>query len=125
MPDRPTADPDQFIQGTPVLFVPDVKATAAWYRDVLGFEWDFGDDDYSVVWRDNSAIHFAKGEQPPTGVQLFQWVLDVDAYHREVTGRGAEVAVEPADRPYGLRDFTVRDPNDVDVVFGQDVEVPR
>ncbi len=44
MPDPPTSDPEQFVQGVPVLHVPDVKATAAYYRDILGFQWDFGDD---------------------------------------------------------------------------------
>ncbi|HZM22840.1 MAG TPA: hypothetical protein VFC02_13915, partial [Anaerolineales bacterium] len=55
MPNRPTSNPAQFIQGAPALYVPDVKATAKYYRDVLGFQWDYGDDDYAVVWRDNSA----------------------------------------------------------------------
>lgn len=121
MPDRPTADPAQFIQGAPVLHVSEVKATAAYYRDVLGFQWDFGDDEYAVVWRDNSAIHFAKAERPPTGVHLSQWVRDVDAYCKEIVGRGAQITVEPGDRPYGIRDFTVRDPNGIDIVFGQDI----
>ena len=79
------------------------------------------DAEYCVVWRDNSAIHLVKGDRGPTGIHLFQWVRDVDAYHREIAARGAEVIVEPGDRPYDLRDFTVRDPNGVDVVFGQDI----
>ena len=36
MPDRPTSNPTQFIQGAPILHVPEVKATATYYRDVLG-----------------------------------------------------------------------------------------
>jgi predicted enzyme related to lactoylglutathione lyase len=122
MPDRPTSDPKQFIQGAPVLHVADVRATAAYYRDVLGFRWDFGDDEYSVVWRDNSAIHFVRGDQRlPTGVHLFQWVRDVDAYFREIRDRGADVLEEPVDRPYQIREFKVRDPNGIDIVFGQDI----
>jgi predicted enzyme related to lactoylglutathione lyase len=121
MPNRPTSNPVQFIQGAPALHVPDVKATAKYYRDVLGFQWDYGDDDYAVVWRDNSAIHFVRGDRSPSGVHLFQWVRDVDAYHREIVDRGAEVIEEPADRPYDIRDFTIRDPNGVSIVFGQDL----
>ena len=121
MPNRPTSNPAQFIQGTPALYVPDVKATANYYRDVLGFQWDYGDDDYAVVWRDNSAIHFVRGDRNPSGVHLFQWVRDVDAYHREIVGRGAEVIEEPTDRPYDIRDFTIRDLNGVSIVFGQDL----
>jgi uncharacterized glyoxalase superfamily protein PhnB len=35
--------------------------------------------------------------------------------------RGAEVVVEPGDRPYSMRDFSIRDLNGVLVVFGQDI----
>jgi len=122
MPNPPTASPAQFIQGTPVLHVPEVQATATCYRDILGFTWDYGDDDYCVVWRDNSAIHSVKGDTQPTGVHLFQWVKDADAVHDQVKEAGGTIAVEIGDRPYGIRDFSVRDPNGVDVVFGQDIE---
>ncbi len=123
MPDRPTSDPKQFIQGVPVLHVADVKATAGYYRDILGFTWDFGDEEYAVVWRDNSAIHLARrGEHRPTGIHLFQWIQDVDAYYREICDRGAEVIEEPMDRAYQIRDFKVRDPNGVDIVFGQEID---
>lgn len=122
MPALPSANPAQFVQGAPVLHVPDVKATAAFYRDVLGFTWDFGDDAYAVVWRDNSAIHLVRDAGQPTGVHLFQWVRDVDAYYREVIGRGAGVASELTNQPYGIREFSVRDVNGVSVVFGQDIE---
>jgi len=37
MPDYPSANPDQFIQGAPVLHVQDVLAAVTYYRDVLGF----------------------------------------------------------------------------------------
>lgn len=122
MPDRPTSDPAQFIQGAPVLHVADVEATAAYYRDVLGFTWDFGDEQYAVVWRDNSAIHLTRGGQgTPAGIHLFQWVRDVDAYYREIEGRGADVLEEPTDRPYGIRELKVRDPNGIEIVFGQDI----
>ena len=121
MPSQPTSNPAQFIQGAPVLHVADVETTAIFYRDVLGFTWDFGDETYAVVWRDNSAIHFVKDDRNPTGVHLFQWVKDVDAYHREIVGRGAVIAQEPTDQPYGIRELGVRDINGMGIVFGQDI----
>lgn len=122
MPALPESNPAQFFQGAPVLHVPDVKATATFYRDVLGFTWDFGDDAYAVVWRDNSAIHFVRDEAKPFGVHLFQWVRDVDSYYKEIFDRGAVVASELTDQPYGIREFGVQDPNGVRIVFGQDIE---
>jgi predicted enzyme related to lactoylglutathione lyase len=122
MPERPSSSPKQFVQGAPVLHVPDVGGTAAFYRDVLGFTWDFGDDTYAVVWRDNSAIHFVKDEASPRGIHLFQWVNDVDAYYNEIVDRGAKVAKGPFDQPYGIREFGLSDVNDVGIVFGQEIE---
>ena len=121
-PALPTSNPAQFFQGAPVLHVPDVIAAATFYRDVLGFTWDFGDDTYAVVWRDNSAIHFVRDDRTPDGVHLFQWVRDVDAYYREILEHGAVVASEPMDQPYGIREFGIEDLNGVRIVFGQDIE---
>ncbi|HEX7036581.1 MAG TPA: glyoxalase superfamily protein [Pseudomonadales bacterium] len=122
MPGLPTSNPSQFIQGAPVLHVRNVVRTAEFYRDVLGFVWDFGDASYAVVWRDNSAIHLVAGEQDPTGIHLFQWVKDVDAYRAEIAGRGATIVQDPVDRPYGLREMVLRDVNGIEVVFGQDID---
>ena len=122
MPAVPSSNPAQFVQGAPVLHVANVAATAAFYRDVLGFTCDFGDEAYAVVWRDNSAIHFVKDTGQPSGVHLFQWVKDVDAYHREIVSRGAVVTMEPTDQPYGLRELGLCDVNGVAIVFGQDIE---
>lgn len=124
MPDLPTSNPDQFYQGAPLLMVPDVSATADFYRKVLGFRTDPGAEtaDYSVVWRDNAAIHLTRGDHAPTGVRIFCWVKDVDTLYAEVISRGAAIAVPIATRPYGVRDFSIRDPNGVMVVFGQDCD---
>ena len=116
-----SSNPKQFVQGAPVLHVPDVSATAAFYRDVLGFTCDFGDEAYAVVWRDNSAIHLVSDDERPKGVHLFQWVKDIDAYYTEIVGRGIDVATEPTGQPYGIREFRVRDINGVGIVFGQDI----
>lgn len=121
MPAHPTSNPAQFIQGCPVLHVRDVIGLAAYFRDVLGFRWDFGDDNYAVVWRDNSAVHFKKGDSEPRNVHLFQWVCDVDAYYAEVCGRKAQITRPPEDTPYGLREFTIRTPTGLSIVFGQDL----
>jgi len=122
MPEPPSSNPRQFVQGAPVLHVQDVLVTAAFYRDVLGFTWDFGDATYAVVWRDNSAVHFVKDDTSPRGIHLFQWVRDVDAYYNEIVDRGANVAKEPTNESYGIREFGLSDINGVSIVFGQDIE---
>lgn len=122
MPNVPTSTPEQFYQGAPLLLVPDVTGTADFYRNILGFMSDPGGAtaEYTVVWRDNAAVHFAQGAGEPTGVRIFFWVKDVDALHNEVIGRGADIAVPIQTRAYGIRDFSLHDPNGVMLVFGQD-----
>lgn len=121
MPSRPTSNPTQFIQGAPVIAVPDTQATAAYYRDKLNFTWDYDSTQYCVVWRDNSALHFTQGTNVPTGISLFQWVIDVDAYYAEISGLVPGITNAPMDRDYGIRDFSILDPNGIAVTFGQDI----
>ena len=45
---------------------------------------------------------------------------DVNALHAELVAAGAEIETPIGTRPYGIRDFTLRDPNGVLLVFGQD-----
>ena len=122
MPDLPTSNPEQIYQAAPVLMVPDVPETAAFYRRILGFRSDPGADtpEYTVVWRDNAAVHLAKGEHAPMGVRIFLWVRDVNALYDEVVRQGAAIDVPIGTRPYGIRDFSIRDPNGIVVVLGQD-----
>jgi len=42
VPDVPTNNPEQFYQSAPLLLVPDVSATADFYRRILGFKADPG-----------------------------------------------------------------------------------
>src|SRR5260370_39145404 len=100
MPNLPSSNPKQFIQGAPALHVPDVKATATFYRDVLGFNWDFGDDDYSVVWRGKPGVHFVKGGQEPTRGYLFPLGGEgrprgANRQGRRVASPGARAAARP------------------------------
>jgi predicted enzyme related to lactoylglutathione lyase len=122
MPDLPTSHPEQFFQSAPLLLVPDVPATADFYRRILGFrsDADAATPAYCVVWRDNAAVHLASGEHAPTGVRIFFWVRDVNALYEEVVQRGAVIAVPIETRSYGIRDFSILDPNGVLIVVGQD-----
>ena len=102
--------------------VPDVVATAEYYHKTLGFrsDEDSVSPQYAVVWRDNAAIHFAPSEHAPAGVRIFFWVKDVNRLYDDVRARGAEVVELLGTLPYHIRDFSIRDPNGVELVCGQD-----
>src|SRR5262249_60530080 len=109
MPDVPTSNPEQFYQGAPLLLVPDVSATADFYRSILGFKSDTEAEtpDYTVVWRDNAAVHLAKGGGAPTGGGIFFLGKDVNALHEEGINRGAAIAGPLESASYWGRDFSL------------------
>jgi uncharacterized glyoxalase superfamily protein PhnB len=51
-------------------------------------------------------------------------VPDVGAWWRRATGRGARVLAPIADRDYGLRDFTIADPDGFGLRFATRIESP-
>ena len=57
---------------------------------------------------------------PPTGVRIFFWVKDVNTLYEDVMKQGAEITMPIETRWYKIRDFAIRDPNGVVLVFGQD-----
>ena len=97
-------------QPTPEIPVPDVRVAQEYYRDTLGFEINWTNDEGRIgaVSHGDCAIFFRESTAPSSGVF---WVFseDVDAAYAALSGRGADIAGPPADTPWGLRQFTVRD----------------
>ena len=92
MPNLPSANPTQFIQGAAALHVLDVKATATFYRDVLGFNWDFGGDACHNVRR----VHCDK--QPFFLLSYCSQVLVFSPHRRPVAeGHPPEDATSPTE----------------------------
>ena len=122
MPDFPKSAVEHFYQAAPLLLVPDVVATADYYHRMLGFQSDPDSvtAQYAVVWRENAAVHFTTGDQAPAGVRIFFWVKDVDLLYDELLKRGVELVEPIGTRPYHVRDFSIRDPNGVELIYGQD-----
>jgi len=113
-----------------VLAVRDLDASTRFYIDVLGFRRDFGDgsDGWSFLSRD--AFKLMLGECPderPAGElgdhSYFAYLVvdGVDALHREVSARGAEILSAPADKPWGLREFAIRTPDGHRMTFGEPI----
>lgn len=107
----------------PILFVRDVPASAAFFRDKLGFEIDFlyGEPPfYGAVSRDEVCIHLRCIRQPNFAelaareVSLILATIevsDVYALFKEFEGRGAEFPQTPTQQAWGGTDFHVRDPD--------------
>jgi len=106
------------------LFVPDVREAVAFYSETLGMEFLRADEDGAGGY---SFAAMALGEaflmlmadsyqhqdltNRGAGIDIRLVVPDVDAVYRRVTDAGVEITKPIGDRDYGLRDFTMRDPN--------------
>ena len=111
------------------IVVRDIKLSVDFYRR-LGFELlRDGGDFVELTWEDHrlfpaelSAFRDARGAAlataPPFPVANVRvMVPNVDEYWKLVNEIGAQVIIPVADRYYGLRDFTIADPDGFGVRF--------
>jgi uncharacterized glyoxalase superfamily protein PhnB len=71
--------------------------------------WGHPPKEIGVVSRDNVAISFRKRQKPFEPTVHWVFAKDIDASYQELQSLGANI-VEPLGRkPWGLREFTVKD----------------
>ena len=116
-------------RAVPVIFVADVRTSAEFFRDTLGFSIDFLHGDppfYAAVSRDGACIHIKFVHHPVLAVgaeddadfiNAFVEVDNLDALYMEYVEAGAIFRQTPRTEPWGGRDFTVRDPDGNAVCF--------
>lgn len=107
------------------LFVRSVPDSMDFYTRVLGFETvSYQPDDYSVVRKGMIQIALQSQSQLPAdhplkphnhpvglGIEIVLEVEDVEATYAQVQAEQGHIADTLAQRPWGLRDFRVFDPD--------------
>jgi hypothetical protein len=63
-------------------------------------------------------VFLAKGTPNPAGISVSFVVGNADDLCEAQRANGVEITEEPADRPYGLRDYSARDLNGYQLAFG-------
>jgi len=122
-PDQPREALRQLRQFLPELPVTSVRAAVAYYQSVLGFQVNYAQDDFAVMFRDDGTLCLIpRTEQRPGIGSCYAYIRDADALHAELVARGANVLGEPVSRPWGLRDFQVLDFEGNRLTFGQTFE---
>jgi catechol 2,3-dioxygenase-like lactoylglutathione lyase family enzyme len=109
-----------------VIAVPDLARSAAFYRDVLGFEVYWEDvPGWRLLVRDECRI--MAGECPEAmspndlGDHSYFAYLEIDAiddFHVMVVSRGAELVKPLRDEPWGMREFGLRTVDGHRIMFG-------
>ncbi len=96
----------------PELPVADVERAQQHYRDALGFEigWLYPGKTIGSLSRDDMGPIFFRERKPPFEPAV-HWVFaeDLDASYQELKSLGANIVDPPEKKPWGLRQFTVKD----------------
>jgi lactoylglutathione lyase len=105
------------------IFPADLDLTADFYTRVLGFGIvnDQRHTNHPYLAMERDAVHIgaaARTDQthqekrrPPTGVELVLEVDDLEAEHERILTTGWPLVENLQERPWGLRDFRLLDPN--------------
>jgi catechol 2,3-dioxygenase-like lactoylglutathione lyase family enzyme len=108
---------------TPILFVRDVPASAAFFREKLGFKTDFLHGDppfYGSVSRGGACLHLRCVHRPNFAelaaregslILATVEVSDVQGLFEEFRERGVDFAQMPTKQSWGGTDFHARDPD--------------
>jgi Glyoxalase-like domain len=93
----------------PVLSCPDVAAESAWLRSAFGFleRLAIGTHRIQLSYGSGSLV-LAQGPVAPATVLVR--VENVDAHCATARAAGATIVAEPADHPFGERQYTATDP---------------
>jgi len=93
------------------LPVIDVERAQQHYRDNLGFEiaWLESGKDIGAVSRNDVPIFFRKREPPFEPAVHWVFAEHIDAMYQEMISLGANIADPLQKKPWGIRQFTVKD----------------
>jgi uncharacterized glyoxalase superfamily protein PhnB len=128
-PATPTSPTPRLTRAVPVILVSNVRASAEFFRDTLGFSIDFLHGHpafYGSVSRDGACVHLkfvhepvlVVGAQDRDGlITAFIDVENVKALYAEYVTAGATFAQKLKKQAWGGRDFVVRDADGNGIAF--------
>ncbi|MGF1633882.1 MAG: VOC family protein [Phycisphaerae bacterium] len=124
----PTVPPSRagfrLVGGMPSVVAGDIVALAGFYRVKCGFKIEFvwGEPAaYAIVSRDDVRMAIAPRTERFGPARVYVFVTDADGLHDALVAGGAAPNGKPRTQSYGMRDFTLTDPEDNEICFGQDV----
>ena len=114
---------------TPMIHVPDVRATVDWYLSI-GFRAvnTYGNEtqgglSFAILGFGNGQVFFSQGGETSTKrrreVDLYAYTDDVDAVYAKLKDR-VDVIEGPHNTFYGMREVIIRDLNGFWITFGQE-----
>ena len=106
----------------------DFEQSFRFYAEILGLhiyrEWVSGSTRGVVFFLGGGFLELSGSSEAPCSEKVSLWlqVRDVNAVGRELEDSGVDIVEAPVDKPWGLREMRVQDPDGVRLVI---VEVPK
>lgn len=112
-----------------VLAVQDLEASAAYYRDILGFKiFEVGDPGWRMFRRDQCRIMaghcpdaLPAGELGDHSYFAYLIVDDAKQFYSELTGKNVDLIKPLRDEPWGMREFGLRTIDGHRIMIGQEL----
>ena len=112
-----------FLSAVPIIPAREIEASAAWYRDRLGFEIFHAEHEYGIVGRGEAWIHFwgPSGIEPEDSMTSIRvGVRGIDELYASCMDQGIVHPKSPLEeQPWGFREFSVTDHDGNLVTFFQ------
>ena len=133
----PSGNRPRFIQSDPWILARDVQSTIQHLVEVLGFDhWFDPEEDMPVggVRRDDLVLRVRKGTSYADAISRLDLkdrpsirilVDQIDGLYQDHKRRGATIAEEIGDRPWGDREYTVEEINGHLLTFTEDIASVR
>jgi|SRR5215472_10671266 len=115
----------RLLRVAPELPVKDLQSSLDHYREKLGFRvaLEMPGGDYAVIERDDIAIHLFQRDGERVGAMAIHvFVDDLEGLQAELMGRGAQITQPIERKPWGNRDFRVRDDAGNEIKFTEPLE---
>lgn len=109
-----------------VIHVKDLNQSLPYYINILGFTTDFQYGEYIGLKNGNILLHLSSSLEPghkkePGSGHVCIDCDEVDIYYEDLQAKGAKISAPLDNRPYGIRDFAVDDPDGNTLVFGKTI----
>lgn len=105
-----------------IFHVNNVEVSVKYYTEILGFTVDFRYKDLAGLEYSTVLIYLSgPGQDVKRAVgegSIYIFCDEVDEYFLNISAKGALALIGPDDRPYGMRDFAITDPDGNILTFG-------
>lgn len=115
----------------PVIYTADIEKSISYYTSMLGFLPDFSYGDppvYAGVKSGSTEIYFSINDdfistihERKLNPEIFLWIPDAEALFSFHVAKGVEIFEQLSDRPWGARQYVVKEINGYHLKFAQPI----